>query len=127
MKLLKPVIYIILLCFIFSGYSCSQEDKLPHQVLPVDKMSKILLDLQLAKAYNNSYFRREDTTYPEDREERIKIFYQQVLQSYDIDTATFFHSFRFYTEHPDWIKKVYKHMQDSLDQKITVHQKAEET
>ena len=108
--------------------SCSKKDELPKQILPLDKMSAIMLDLQLAKAYNNVYYVRDgrDTLYPTDEQERLKVFYQQVLQLHEVDTATFLTSFRYYTHHPDWLNKVYTRMQDSLQRKVDYTEVLEE-
>lgn len=104
-------------CFLWA--SCSRDDQLPKKVLPVDKMSRIMLDLQIAKSYNYSYSPgdNDSLSYPNDRKERLKMFYQQIFLLHHTDTARFFRSFRFYSTHPDWLKKVYAHMQDSLEQK----------
>ncbi len=112
---IKPV-FLIICCLLWM--SCSKNDKLPRDILPVEKMSRIMLDLQIAKAYNYSYFPDQDTThYPRDQEKRLKILYQQVFLLHHTDTAHFFKSFRFYSGHPDWLKKVYHQMQDSLERK----------
>ncbi len=117
---IKP---FLLLVFCLFWISCSQNDQLPHGILPVNRMSGIMLDLQIAKAYNYSFIPGQDTLdYPEDREERLKILYQQIFILHHTDTAHFFKSFRYYSTHPDWLKKVYDQMKDSLKHKQDVQQ-----
>lgn len=115
----------LLLCLVFLIEACTN-DKAPEQILPVGKMSAIMLDLQLAKSYNYSYFPEYDTAYPTERKERLKVFYQQIFELHHIDTATFFKSFRYYTGHPGRLKKIYKRMQDSLKRKMTYQRELEE-
>lgn len=104
--------------------SCSPKDRLPKNILSVEEMSAMLLDFELATAYNPSYFSQSssDTSYPTDQDQRLKIFYQQIFELHDIDTGTFFSSYRYYTTHPDWIKKVYTAMEDSIDYRLDIFQ-----
>ncbi len=110
-------IILLLGLFLFAA-ACSKDEELPANVLPVGKMSTIMLDLKLAQSYNYSFFPETDSTYPADRKERLKMFYHQIFQLHQTDTATFFNSFRYYSNHPVWLKKLYGSMQDSLDRKI---------
>lgn len=128
MKILSNGIFLLFfLSILFS--SCSPKGSLPAGVLSKEEMSSILLDMELAKAYNHSYYPRNDgdSIYPSKPAERIKVFYQQILQMHHIDTATFFHSFHFYSHHPDRIKKVYEIVKDSIDARLAdIKQKTKE-
>ncbi len=124
---MKRFLSYIFLCwsFAFLFSACSPKDSLPSQVLSVEEMSDILLDFQLAESYNPSYYgpTNQHSIYPENRQERLQVFYQQILQIHEVDTATFFRSYRYYSHHPDWIKKVYKTMQDTIQVRLTSIQK----
>lgn len=117
MSATKQISLALSLLFLLAT-ACSKNDKLPANVLSVGKMSAIMLDLQLAQSYNYSFFPEFDSTYPSDRKKRLKMFYHQIFQLHQTDTATFFSSFRYYSSHPVWLKKVYGSMQDSLDRKL---------
>ncbi len=113
---------LILVTFLFIFlYACSPKEHVPKDVLSVKEMSAVMLDLQLAKAYNPSYYARNntDSIYPKDQKKRLKVFYQKVLLIHHIDTATFFHSFQFYTNHPIWIQQVLSNVKDSLNTRLT--------
>src|SRR5690625_4027422 len=113
---------LILVTFLFIFlYACSPKEHVPKDVLSVKEMSTVMLDLQLAKAYNPSYYARNntDSTYPKDQKKRLQAFYQQVLLIHHIDTATFFHSFQYYTNHPIWIQQVLSNVKDSLDTRLS--------
>ncbi|HLR37180.1 MAG TPA: DUF4296 domain-containing protein [Chitinophagaceae bacterium] len=112
---------IIVTFFSIFFYACSPKEHVPEDVLSVKEMSAVMLDLQLAKAYNPSYYARNntDSTYPKDQKKRLQVFYQQVLLIHHIDTAKFFHSFQFYANHPIWIQKVLSNVKDSLDTRLS--------
>ena len=96
--------------------SCSHDERIPRGVIGISEMSAILLDMQMAQAYNDTYI-PDTSRRPEDREKRIKVFYKQILMLHHADKETFLKSYHFYEQHPDLMKKIYGLMQHSIDQK----------
>lgn len=112
MKLVLIGISILLLAGLGS---CSNKGHIPGDVMGIDKMSGVLLDMQEADAYNDSY---SDTAFRmESPENRLKIFYAQILQLHDVSKEDFISSYSFYEKHPDLMKKLYQNMQKNIDRK----------
>lgn len=97
-------------------FSCRNE-KIPENILSPVEMGNILLDMQIAKAYNDSYIPQGKPYNSFQREQRLKGFYSQILRLHHTDTMQFKKSFRFYEAHPDKLKKIYTLMTDSLNRK----------
>lgn len=98
-----------------SAFSCSNRDRIPGNVIGMKRMSNILLDMQEAEVYSDSYM---DTAYKlQSREERLKYFYVQILSIHNIDKEKFMASYHFYESHPDLLKKIYARMQTEIDRK----------
>lgn len=106
---------LLLFCCLWLA-SCSQDEKVPHDLIQPVEMSNILLDMQIADVYNDSYI-PDSFNLPKDRQERIKIFYQQVLMLHHTDTLHFLKSYRYYENRPDLMNKLYDRMMDSINQK----------
>lgn len=108
---------LCLLCAIAFS-SCSRKDHIPTGIIGIQKMSNILLDMQEADVYNDNYI---DTAYSiEIRDQRLKIFYAQILMIHDVDKKEFLDSYAFYENRPDLMKKVYLLMQTNVDRKKAV-------
>lgn len=108
---------LIGLCFfVLSGMlSCGNKDQVPAHVIGMKEMSKILLDMQEAEVYNESYV---DTSYRmDDREKRLKTFYGQILLIHGVSKDKFLSSFSFYEARPDLMDKMYADMQQEVDRK----------
>lgn len=96
--------------------SCSHQKRIPHGIMPPEQMGGILVDMQLASAYNDAYI--PDTAQKvRDRELRLKTLYAQVLELHHTDHRAFMDSYRFYEDHPDLMQKIYTIMQRSIDRK----------
>jgi hypothetical protein len=102
-----------LLCCVVS---CSRRGKVPGDILGVRKMSGILLDMQMAQAYNDSYVPGSDPATG-GREHRLKEYYVQILMLHHTDREMFLKSYHFYEKHPDLMQKLYDLMQQRIDRK----------
>lgn len=98
--------------------SCSHADRVPRGIMDPTGMSRILLDMRMASAYNDTYVPDTGST-PKSRELRLKTFYAQVLELHHTDRQRFMKSYAFYEDHPDLMQKVYAIMEDSIDRKST--------
>jgi hypothetical protein len=96
--------------------SCSRRGKVPGGVLGIQKMSGILLDMQMAQAYNDSYVPGSDPARG-GRNHRLKEFYVQILMLHHTDREKFLKSYHFYEKHPDLMQKLYGAMQQAIDRK----------
>lgn len=112
MKQLVTIIGIMGICWLSA---CSRQNSIPRNVIGIKEMSSILLDMQMAEAYNNSGF--ADTNRNINPQHQLKVFYAQILMLHHTDTAKFFSSYRFYERHPDLIKKMYGIMLASINKK----------
>jgi hypothetical protein len=111
-KQIVNIIGIISLCLLSA---CNRQNSVPRNVIGINKMSSILLDMQMAEAYNNTGF--ADTNRNINPQHQLKVFYAQILMLHHTDTAAFFKSYHFYEQHPDLIKKLYGIMLASINKK----------
>lgn len=96
-------------------FSCSNKDHVPAGVIGMKKMSNLLLDMQEAEVYSDSYI---DTAYSlQSRDEKLKYFYAEILAIHDISKEKFLSSYHFYESRPDLLKSVYARMQKDIDRK----------
>lgn len=105
------------LCLIWAlaAAGCSKKDNIPAGILDEKEMSSVLLDMQEAEAYNESYI--DSAFRVEDREKRLKRFYAQILIIHHITKKEFLSSYSFYESRPDLMQKVYNRMQAEVDRK----------
>jgi hypothetical protein len=114
MRTAKKVLWVVVICL--GGFSCSDHEYVPGGYIGIQDMSSILLDMQLADAYNDSYIPNR-ASLPQDRNLRVKEFYAQILTLHHTDQETFRKSYHFYEQHPDLMQKIYGLMTSSIDRK----------
>lgn len=90
--------------------ACGKADRTPSDVLPEDKMRDILLDMNYADVAGRDQI--VDTAQVSDsvKEERVKVYYAQILQLHGVTRETFMRSYRFYEAHPNRFETIYKEM-----------------
>lgn len=105
---------ILFLC----SWGCSHQEDIPKGIIPVRKMEKILLDLQMCENVvdNNP---RVDTSLGL-RNLKIKTYYLQILQGYGVSKDNFLTSFKFYESHPDHMKTIFDGMLQDIDRQKQV-------
>jgi hypothetical protein len=91
MKWLFPIIIICLFA------ACKSPNKIPDDVIGINKMKLIVWDMMRAGALaENNYPKINDTL----KLKTTKLF-QQVFAIYGISKDEFYKSYRYYEEHPD--------------------------
>ena len=98
----------ILLTFWLSA--CGSDNK-PENLIPEDKMAKILTEIHILEAQvTNLHFQHEDSSvfvY-----QRMKV---NMLKKFNMDTATFKNSFQYYVINPDKMKGIYVEVKKQLE------------
>lgn len=97
---------IIEYCIIISMVmlaGCKHHERVPKSYIQPEEMKQILLDMQAAQAYvdNMPY----DSLHP--RQEKLKYYYQQILELYHLNHQQFMRSYEYYVMHPVIMKMVY--------------------
>lgn len=80
-------------------------------------MKNILLDMQAAQAYvdNMPY----DSLHS--RQEKLKYYYQQILEIYHINHQQFMESYKYYVMHPVVMKMIYDSMDAEVKRRQAIH------
>src|SRR5437588_2283437 len=115
MKKLITIIFTLLLT------SCSSGDKVPKDILPIDKMKTIIWDLSLAdNMASEKYVMKKDS-------QRIMAtgLYQKIFSLYKIDRKSFYKSYAYYEAHPPALKELFDSVNTyGLRQKTKAYQKS---
>jgi hypothetical protein len=89
----KCLLLVIIFCVFIS---CTSEDnKIPKDILPLNKMKLIVWDMTQAGEYA-LYLQQKDTT----KRKYTTTYLTEVLKLYKINKEDFFKSFRYYQSHP---------------------------
>lgn len=99
---LRRVVFVIALAL----FSCTSKQK--PDVLPIDKMSDIITDIQLADAA----YKLE--LLPEKYKDQPQQYYLEILNYHQTDTATYNKSMRYYAENPILLKKIYMKVEKNI-------------
>jgi hypothetical protein len=92
--------------------ACGSDEK-PQNLIPKDKMAKILTEIHIIEAQvNNLHFQHEDSSVYVYQKMKVGL-----LKTYDLDTATFRSSFKYYLLNPDKLKEIYSEVKKSLEAK----------
>lgn len=83
---------------LFFSTGCTNQYKIPGDILPKDKMEKVLWDMILADRFSASFLVKDSTKNI--KEETFKM-YEQVFSIHKITRQEFVKSFKFYLERPD--------------------------
>ena len=85
---------VILVCFLVA---CRSPNKIPDEIIGIDKMKLIVWDMIQAGAFTENKFSRYPDTF------RIKTLemFQQVFVIHGITKDEFYKSYRYYEAHPD--------------------------
>jgi Domain of unknown function (DUF4296) len=104
---------IFLLTFLLTA--CSSDDK-PKNLIPEDKMAKVLTEIHILEAQiNNLHFQHEDSSVYVYQKKRFEL-----LKTFELDTATFRVSLKYYLLNPDKMKSVYVEVKKNLEAKKKV-------
>ncbi len=93
------------LSFVFALFclSCSNKDKLPPDVFPMNKMKMMVWDLEVAEQTATARFLMK----PDSLRMDATSLYLQVFQKYKTDKAGFYKSMNYYQAHPDILQTLF--------------------
>lgn len=92
---------------IFLSAGCTNQYKVPKNIIAPEKMEKILWDMIVADRYSGTFLIKDSTKNL--KEETFKL-YEQVFSIHKINRDQFVKSFKFYLDRPD----ISRAMLDSL-------------
>src|SRR6185295_4458215 len=96
---------LCLLALLFSVYACSDKQYIPADVIPKEKMEKVMWDMIVADRYS-ALFLAKDSAKINVKTETLKL-YEQVFQINKISKEEFLKSFNFYLSRPDIGKVIF--------------------
>ena len=103
----------ILLTFWLSA--CGSDNK-PENLIPQDKMAKILVEIHILESQiNNIHFQHEDSAVFVYQKKKFEL-----MKPFEVDTATFKVSLKYYLLNPDKMKEVYVEVKKILEVKKKV-------
>jgi Domain of unknown function (DUF4296) len=104
---------IFLLTFLLTA--CSSDDK-PKNLIPQDKMAKILSEIHILEAQiNNLHFQHQDSSVYIYQKKRFEI-----MKTFELDTTSFKVSLKYYLLNPDKMKDIYVEVKKLLEAKKKV-------
>lgn len=86
----------VIVCICFAA--CTNQYKVPGDIIPKEKMEKVLWDMMLADRYASAYISKDSSKNV--TEENFKL-YQQIFDIHDITRDEFVKSFKYYLQRPD--------------------------
>ncbi len=93
---------LLLSCFLLFLMACGKgHNAIPDNVLSLQKMADVMTDIHLADAAS-----REELL-PAKYSERQELWLFEVLKKHQTDTATYFRSLHFYSEHIELLDSIY--------------------
>lgn len=96
--------------------ACGDGDKVPRKYLSKETMTGILVDMSIADAYSNE--QQMQVTYTPNfdslRQEKVKIYYKQILDLHKVSVKEFMESYRYYESHPNRLKEVFQMVQTDI-------------
>jgi hypothetical protein len=102
-----------LLTFLLTA--CGSDDK-PKNLIPEDKMAKVLTEIHILEAQiNNLHFQHEDSSVYVYQKKRFEL-----MKTFELDTATFRVSLKYYLLNPDKMKGIYTEVKKNLEAKKKV-------
>ena len=97
-------IYLVIICLLFS-VACTDPEKVPKDIIPKEKMEKVLWDMMLADRYS-AQFLVKDTPRINLKQETFKL-YDEVFQIHKINKDQFIKSYKYYLNRPDLNKLMF--------------------
>jgi len=114
---MKNIFFLTVLSFFIS---CSGKNKVPPEIIPPNKMQKVLWDVIRAQALS-SETARKDSTVNEIAE--TKVLTQKVFEIYKITSKAFDQSYNWYTNHPDVMRIVFDSLNAQKQRESQLQQK----
>ncbi len=99
---------LILLFFALTFFASCDFAGAPEGILPRDKMTRVLMDIQVVDSYV--------TSMPPDSVKKNKIdFYQSVFKKHETDSLQFTNSLEYYSRDPKKMQIMYEEIQTAID------------
>lgn len=102
--------------FVLFLFACGDGDNVPSKYMSKEKMSSILEDMSIADAFSNE--QPLTTTYSPNydsvRQEKVKIYYKQILDIHKVTVKEFMESYKYYESHPSRLKEVLQIVQADI-------------
>lgn len=103
--MIKKIFFLL----IFISLGCGKKTVvIPDDVLPLPKMADVLTDVELADAASR------ENLLPQKYIERKELWLFDVLEKHQTDTATYFRSLQFYSEHMELMDSLYARIRVNL-------------
>jgi hypothetical protein len=93
---MRSCVFIICL-FVFAA--CTDSEKVPKGILPMEKMESVLWDMMLADRYSAQFLLKDSAT--RDVKKETFQMYSQVFQLHNITRDQFITSYKYYLNRPD--------------------------
>lgn len=102
--------------FVLFLFSCGDGDNVPSKYMSKEKMSSILEDMSIADAYSNELqlSATYSPNYDSVRQEKVKIYYKQILDIHKVTVKEFMESYKYYESHPSRLKEVLQIVQTDV-------------
>ncbi|MGN7820287.1 DUF4296 domain-containing protein [Chitinophaga sp. 22536] len=100
--------------FVLLMAACGDPGNVPKEYIQKDKMSRILVDMTLADAYSNEVSALTTPLPDSVRQEKIKVYYKQILDLHKVSVKDFMASYNWYESHPDRMKDVFEKVQADI-------------
>ena len=95
---------LYLTIFFLSAFGgCMQNNKLPHDILPQEKMRNVIWDLMRADEYTGNFIMKDTTR---NRKTESAKLYEQIFRIHEITHEQFKKSLMFYESRPDLLKSI---------------------
>lgn len=95
--MMRYIVYAVLTCLLFS---CSSNEGVPRDVIPITKMKFVMYDVFSAQELAQVNFPKDTTA----AKQRTFQLFQQVFDIYKISREDFYKSFHYYEANPDKLK-----------------------
>ncbi len=104
--------YILLLLFIFLGFSCKEKKGFPkpNNLINEKQMVNMLYDIHLGEAYANQYRFQDEMD-----KIKSKDMYYSVLDKYEVADSVFSQSIVYYSSMPKIYERIYQQVVDRLN------------
>jgi hypothetical protein len=94
---MRPILLFVFIIMLLSA-GCTNQYKIPGDILPKNKMEKVLWDMILADRYSTLILAKDST---KDIKHESFILYEQVFSVHKITRDEFIKSFKYYLDRPD--------------------------
>jgi uncharacterized lipoprotein YehR (DUF1307 family) len=103
-------LYLYTIYLVFSLTSCGESEKsitIPPNILPKEKMARVITDIHMAEAEANL------RTWP-DSTSKTPISFQKIFEKDSVTKQQYEESLKFYTDNPELLNEVYENVLNDL-------------